>query len=186
MYSHNWGPQRTPSCVLWWHHWQSQSCLCQGQSAPPPAQTYHVDIDQLCVFTFYNCIVPMGFLQKEIQVAFPRESQLRQPRYPTYGACWVFQRFYNPPNSDKDYRIFNMRTDVNAWDCTRGCMDTVRESVQKADLGRKIPSRCGKLNLRQRHAGPLFYQLSYIPWLIRVLLCDTSELSWHCHSALPD
>ena len=40
--------------------------------------------------TFYNCIVPMGFLAWEIQVAFPGESQLRQSRYPTYGTCWVF------------------------------------------------------------------------------------------------
>ena len=28
--------------------------------------------------TFYNCIVPMGFLKLEIQVASPGESQLRQ------------------------------------------------------------------------------------------------------------
>ena len=30
------------------------------------------------LFTFCNCIVPMGFLPWEIQVAFPRESQLQQ------------------------------------------------------------------------------------------------------------
>ena len=41
-------------------------------------------------FTFYNCIVPLGFLPCEIGVAFPEKSQLRQSRYPTYGACWVF------------------------------------------------------------------------------------------------
>ena len=29
-----------------------------------------------CCFTFYNCIIPMGFLWWEIQVAFPWESQL--------------------------------------------------------------------------------------------------------------
>ena len=29
------------------------------------------------LFTFYNCIVPIGFLPWEIQVAFPRESLLR-------------------------------------------------------------------------------------------------------------
>ena len=37
-----------------------------------------------------------------------------------------------------DYRIFNLRTYINAWDCTWGCMDTVRESALKDDLGRKI------------------------------------------------
>ena len=29
--------------------------------------------------------------------------------YPTYGACCVFQRFHKLPNSDVDYRIFNVR-----------------------------------------------------------------------------
>ena len=32
-----------------------------------------------------------------------------------------------------DYGIFNVRTDVNACDCTRGCTDTVRDSALKAD-----------------------------------------------------
>ena len=44
-----------------------------------------------------------------------------------------------------------------------GCTDTVRESAQKVDSGRKIPCRPGESNLRQRLAGPMFYQLSYIP-----------------------
>ena len=30
-----------------------------------------------------------------------------------------------------DYRIFNVRTDVNACGYTRGCTDTVRESALK-------------------------------------------------------
>ena len=29
---------------------------------------------------FYNCVVPLGFLQRQIRVAFPGESQLRQSR----------------------------------------------------------------------------------------------------------
>ena len=37
-----------------------------------------------------DCIVPMGFLPWEIQVAFPGESQQQQSHYPAYGACWVF------------------------------------------------------------------------------------------------
>ena len=36
-----------------------------------------------------------------------------------------------------DYGIFNVRTDVNASNCTRGCTDTVRESAQKVDSGEK-------------------------------------------------
>ena len=41
-------------------------------------------------------------------------------RHTNYGACWVFQCFHNPPNSDMNYEIFNVHTDVNACDCTRG------------------------------------------------------------------
>ena len=72
-------------------------------------------------FYFYNCIVPLGFLPRQIWVAFPRESKLQQSHYPIHSACWMFQCFLNPPNSDADYRIFNMCTDVNACNCTRVC-----------------------------------------------------------------
>ena len=41
---------------------------------------------------------------------------------------------------DMDYRIFDVRTDVNACDCTRGCTNTVRESALKADCGREEKS----------------------------------------------
>ena len=42
------------------------------------------------------------------------------------GACWVCLCCDNPPNSDRDNRIFIVRTDVNACDWTRGCTDTDR------------------------------------------------------------
>ena len=74
--------------------------------------------------------------------------------------------FHNPPNSDKDYRIFNVSTDFNACDCTRGT-DTVRESARKVDSGRKTPYRTVGSNLRQRRAGPSLYRLGYIPTLTR-------------------
>ena len=61
-----------------------------------------------------------------------------------------------------DYRISNVPTDINACDCKRGCADTVRESKLKVGSARKIPCRLGESNLRQRCAGPMFYQLSYI------------------------
>ena len=61
------------------------------------------------------------------------------------------------------YGIFNVRTDVNACDCTRRCTVTVRESALKVDSERKIPFRTGESNLRQPRAGPTLYQLSYIP-----------------------
>ena len=61
------------------------------------------------------------------------------------------------------YGIFNVRTDVNACDCTRGCTDTVRESALKVNSGRKILCCTWESNLRQRCAGPTLYRLSYIP-----------------------
>ena len=65
-----------------------------------------------------------------------------------------------------DYGIFNMCTDVNACDCTRGCTDTIRESSLKVDSGRKTAYRSGGSNLRRRRACPMLYQLSYITTLI--------------------
>ena len=79
-------------------------------------------------FNFYNCVAPMGFLPWEIQVAFSLgKPAATESRYPTFGACWVLQSFHNPPNSEMDYRVLNVRTDVDAGDCTRGCADTVKE-----------------------------------------------------------
>ena len=47
---------------------------------------------------------------------FPRGKPVAtESHYQTYGACWVFLCFHTPPNSDVDYRIFIVRTDVNAW-----------------------------------------------------------------------
>ena len=73
-------------------------------------------------------ISPMGNLG-----CIPGESQLGQSRYPAYDTCWVCLCFYNPPNSDMDYRIFSVRTDVSACDSTRGCADNVTDSALKVD-----------------------------------------------------
>ena len=70
---------------------------------------------------------------------------------------------HNPTKSDVDNRIFHVRTDVNACDCTRGGgggLDTVRESALKADSGKKIPCRNGESNLPPRRDCPTLYQLS--------------------------
>ena len=108
-------------------------------------------------FTFYNCIVPMDFSHGKFGLLFPGESQLRQSRatQPTvHTGCLII---HNPLNSDMDYGIFNVRTDVNACDCARGCTDTVREPVLKVDSRRKITCRTGESNLRRRRAGPMLY-----------------------------
>ena len=62
-----------------------------------------------------------------------------------------------------NYGIFNMRTDVNACNCTRGCSETVRESALNVDSLRKIPCHTKESNLHWQHAGLMLYRLSYIP-----------------------
>ena len=97
----------------------------------------------------------MGFLSWEIRSPpLPGESQLRQSRatQPTvHTGCLII---HNPLNSDMDYGIFNVRTDVNACDCTLGCTDTLRDSALKVDSWRKIPCRTGESNLRRQRALP--------------------------------
>ena len=58
-----------------------------------------------------------------------------------------------------------MRTNANACDCAQGCTDIVRESALKVDSGGggEISCRTGESNLPRRRAGPMRYQLSYIP-----------------------
>ena len=49
------------------------------------------------IYAFYNCIVPVGFLPREIRVAFPGESQLRQSRaaQPTvHSGCFSVSIFH--------------------------------------------------------------------------------------------
>ena len=103
---------------------------------------------------------------KKIQVALPGESQLPQSHATQTTLAAVHAMclcFHNPLDSDKDYGIFNMCTDVNACYCTQAQMGTLRECALKVDFGRKIPCCTRESNLCRRHAGPMLYQLSYIP-----------------------
>ena len=77
--------------------------------------------------------------------------------------CMLGVYFPNPPNSDMDYGIFNVHTDVNACDCTRGCTDILRGYALKIDSTRIILCRTEESNLRRRLAGSMLYQLNYIP-----------------------
>ena len=87
-----------------------------------------------------NRISPMGN-----SGCFPRgKPAVTESRFPTYDACWVFQCFHNPPNSDMDHRIFYERTYFNACDCTQGGTDTLRESVLMLTLGEKSLAALGK------------------------------------------
>ena len=62
------------------------------------------------------------------------------------------------------FGIFNVRTDVEACDCTRGLYGHREESLHWKVTGRKIPCRIGDWNQRQ-YCAWLFswtlYQLSY-------------------------
>ena len=63
-----------------------------------------------------------------------------------------------------DYKkIFNVRTEINACDCTWGFRGTARESALKVDSERKIAYCIKKLNLHQRCASLILYQLRYVP-----------------------
>ena len=83
-----------------------------------------------------NCIVPLGFLPWEIQVAFPGESQLQRPNLRIMLGVLVYN---NPPNSDMDYRIFNVGRDINACNCTWGCKDTCKRICTESWLWEKNP-----------------------------------------------
>ena len=84
--------------VLVWLRQGRISVTCIGLHTRPYTFLFY--------FTFCNCIVPMGFLPWETWFAFPGESQLRQSRATQSTVhAQVCQCFYNPPNSDMDYRI---------------------------------------------------------------------------------
>ena len=105
-------------------------------------------------YTFYNCIVPIGFLPWEIRVAFPAESQLRQSRATQrteHAGCFSVSIIHRP-----------LTWTAGSLTCTQTlmhaiahgeCADTVRESALKVNCGRKVPCRNGESNLPQRRAG---------------------------------
>ena len=84
---------------------------------------------------------------------------------PHFSACWVFSCFHNPPNSDKNYMIFNVRT----WSllCVRintGVEHTDGESVQHFCLGKSHKFACAPDGIRTSvhpNLSPMLYQLSH-------------------------
>ena len=107
-------------------------------------------------FTFYNCIVPVGFLPWEIRVAFPGESQLQQSRatQPTvHAGCFsvsISHRTLTWTTGSLTCAQMLMHAIAH-----RGVRPHVRESALKVDSGRKIPCRTGESNLHQRRDGPM-------------------------------
>ena len=126
---------------------------------------YHILLSFFFFFflTLYNCIVPMGFIQWEIRVAFPGESQLRQSRATqtmVHAGCFsvfIIHRTLTWTTGSLTCAQILMHAIAHG-----GVRTHVRESALKVASGRKIPCRTGESNLRQRRNGPMLYQLSYM------------------------
>ena len=123
---------------------------------------------------------------------FPRwKLAATKSYYPTNGACWVFfQCFHNPSNSDMDYRVFNVRTDVNACKCTRGMYGHAGESLHwNLTLGEKSLAAPGNrtcVSASQSHT--LLTVLHPHPHtdLIALLKADVDEIGHgHCSCGQP-
>ena len=89
-----------------------------------------------------------------------------------------------------DCRIFNMRTDVNVCNCTRGCTHTIRESALKVDSGRKIPLHRGikprwvacRSNTLPTELHPHLYliHLWQSPWCyVHLSMCGSKQIVNH-------
>ena len=61
-----------------------------------------------------------------------------------------------------DYRIFNVRTDVNTCSCTWGCKDTHKRVCTESWLWEKNPLLHRGIEPVQRRTGPKLHQLGHI------------------------
>ena len=61
-----------------------------------------------------------------------------------------------------NYRIFNVRKDVNASDCTRECTDTVKESALKCDPGRETSVKFETKLIVKMSVVPLCSHLQFL------------------------
>ena len=105
----------------------------QGQHVPL------VQIREKNAFLFGTTVLShWKFSHGKFGLLFPEKASCDRVALPHLGCMLGVLCFHNPSNSDMDYGIFNVRTDVNAYDCARGCLDTVRESALEVDSGRKI------------------------------------------------
>ena len=72
------------------------------------------------LFYFTTLLSHWDFSKGKFGLLSPGKPAATESRYPTYVAYWVFKCFCDQPNSDTDYGIFNVHTDINACDSTRG------------------------------------------------------------------
>ena len=89
---------------------------------------------------FFNCIVPMRFLPREIWDAFPRESQLRQSRttQPTvHAGCFSISIIHRTPTwTTGSLTCAQMLMHAVAH---RGCTDTRKRVCTESWLWKKNP-----------------------------------------------
>ena len=131
-----------------------------------------------------NCsIVPLGFLQWEFWIAFPRESQLRQSRSTqpmVHAGCFsvsIIHRTLTWTTGSLTCAQVLMHAIAHG-----GCPDTrKRVCTEKVDSERENKlCRTGESNLRQRRDGPMLYQLNYIPIQVTGHLSTTAKLTVSC------
>ena len=73
------------------------------------------------------------------------------------------------------FGIFNLRADVDAYDCTRGgCAATVRESAVEADSGRKIPCCAWDSNPHQYNCCARLFSRTLYQLMLLLKCCFTS------------
>ena len=134
-----------------------------GVSRNSWAQTFEWStsyISHISYIYIYNFYCPIRISSKENVGCFPRgKPAVTESCYPTYGACWVFSCFHNPPNSERTTGSLLCAQMLMHAIAHRGAWSHVRESALRADSGRKIPCHTRELNLRQWCAGLMLHQL---------------------------
>ena len=132
-----------------------------------------------CVIVFFihfiTLLIPWGKCRPPYLGMATVYSSRKSSANQSYSACWVFTCFCNPPNSDMDYRIFNVRT----WSflCVRIHMrvgHTDRKSARCFWLGGGLSKffMCSWRDLKLGHRSPTPYQLSHpaTPEAVDILL----------------
>ena len=128
---------------------------CAIKTPPPDPKVTSIRHYSL-YFYFLQLYCPNGIFPMGNSGCLPQ-------RKPAVTVALPNLRCMQGPNTDMDYGILNERTNVNASDCTWGCTGTLRESALKVDSRGKIPCCTGESNPCQLCAGPMLYQLGYIP-----------------------
>ena len=97
----------------------------------------------LYFFSFSILLCPLW----KIWVSWVRHSRRKRSATHSYHSISACSIFMCQNNMVPSLGIFNMRTDVDACDCTRGLYGHCKESALAVDSGRKIPFSTRDSNL---------------------------------------